>query len=99
MIEQGQYFTINRARQYGKTTTLRTLARFLEDDYVVISLDFQMLTCADFENEPAFVRAFSREILDRMEGSADNGQGIFEQLAEFSKIALTIAALQNCLLC
>lgn len=26
-IEQGQYFTINRARQYGKTTTLFLLER------------------------------------------------------------------------
>ncbi len=40
MVENGQYFTINRARQYGKTTTLRALEVFLDDDYTVISLDF-----------------------------------------------------------
>ena len=28
MVGQGLYFTINQARQYGKTTTLRALARF-----------------------------------------------------------------------
>ena len=28
MIDAGQYFTINRARQYGKTTTLRALAKY-----------------------------------------------------------------------
>lgn len=28
MIDAGQYFTINRARQYGKTTTLRALQDF-----------------------------------------------------------------------
>lgn len=28
MIDKGQYFTINRARQYGKTTTLHALERF-----------------------------------------------------------------------
>ena len=27
MVDAGQYFTINRARQYGKTTTLRQLDR------------------------------------------------------------------------
>ena len=40
MIDAGQYFTINRARQYGKTTTLRALAKYLVQDYVVVSLDF-----------------------------------------------------------
>ena len=30
MIDAGWYFTINRARQYGKTTTLKALAKFLE---------------------------------------------------------------------
>ena len=35
MVDQGLYFTINRARQYGKTTILRALGRFLEEDYVV----------------------------------------------------------------
>lgn len=40
MVENGQYFTINRTRQYGKTTTLRALEVFLDDDYTVISLDF-----------------------------------------------------------
>ena len=40
MVENVQYFTINRARQYGKTTTLRALEVFLDDDYTVISLDF-----------------------------------------------------------
>ena len=42
MVDEGQYFTINRARQYGKTTTLNALERILEDDYVVIHLDFQL---------------------------------------------------------
>ena len=28
-IDREQYFTMNRARQYGKTTTLRALRRYL----------------------------------------------------------------------
>ena len=66
MVDEGQYFTINRARQYGKTTTLNALERILEDDYVVIHLDFQLLGNADFETEPAFVAAFSSELLENM---------------------------------
>ena len=39
-IEPGKYFTINRARQYGKTTTLYLLERRLQKDYLVLSLSF-----------------------------------------------------------
>lgn len=40
-IEKGQYFTINRARQYGKTTTLYLLERRLKEEYIVLSLSFE----------------------------------------------------------
>lgn len=63
MIDAGQYFTINRARQYGKTTTLRALAKNLVRDYVVISLDFQLMSHKDFEEEGTFVKAFSEAVL------------------------------------
>lgn len=43
LVKQRAYFTINRARQYGKTTTLHALTKLLLDDYLVISLDFQAL--------------------------------------------------------
>ena len=34
LVDRGEYFTINRARQYGKTTTLRTLRKYLKDEAV-----------------------------------------------------------------
>lgn len=40
-IENGKYFTVNRARQYGKTTTLYLLERKLKEDYIVLSLSFE----------------------------------------------------------
>lgn len=64
MVDTGYYFMINRARQYGKTTTLKALKRFLENEYVVIRMDFQRLGYASFETEQMFVRSFSVEILD-----------------------------------
>lgn len=67
MIDKGEYFTINRARQYGKTTVLKALERFLENDYVVISLDFQMLSASKFKNENTFSVAFAQEFLEAME--------------------------------
>lgn len=31
LVDAGEYFTINRARQYGKTTMLNALAEYLQD--------------------------------------------------------------------
>lgn len=41
MIEKGKYFTINRARQYGKTTTLDMIWRRLCEKYIVVPLSFE----------------------------------------------------------
>jgi len=41
MVENGQYFTINRPRQYGKTTILNALSNALRIDYVVIDSSFE----------------------------------------------------------
>lgn len=40
-IDKGEYFTINRARQYGKTTTLYLLEQRLREEYIVLSLSFE----------------------------------------------------------
>ena len=56
-VDRGKYFVINRGRQYGKTTTLRALAGYLKDSYLVVSMDFQMLSTSNFENEQKFVKA------------------------------------------
>ena len=57
-VDRGKYFIINRGRQYGKTTTLRLLAEFLKDDYVILSMDFQMMSSANFADEQTFVISF-----------------------------------------
>ena len=60
MIDRKYYFTINRGRQYGKTTTLAALKQYLQKDFIVASLDFQFLSQADFETEQSFSAAFAR---------------------------------------
>ena len=63
-VDRGKYFIINRGRQYGKTTTLRELAGYLKDEYLVLSMDFQEIGTDEFQNEAVFSRAFT-EILFR----------------------------------
>ncbi len=91
MIDAGEYFTINRARQYGKTTILRALAKFLKDDYEVVSLDFQRISSLSFESEQVFVAAFSEELLSGVKNFPDK---IKEKLTSFVERRARINSLQ-----
>ena len=77
LIEKEEYFVINRGRQYGKTTTLAALERYLTDEYTVISMDFQGLGDTSFENETKFCQKFLKNvdlILNRSSNSRDMEQ-------------------------
>ena len=93
MVDSGEYFTINRARQYGKTTILRGLSRFLQGDYMVISMDFQIMSHADFENESVFAAAFSSELLDSVEEIPEEIRSRLKGLAEESEKRVTLSLL------
>lgn len=67
LVDTGKYFTINRARQYGKTTTLTALRRLLVTEYTVLSVDFQGLGNASFQTEVDFCKGFAGLIFDKLE--------------------------------
>jgi len=67
LVDDGKYFTINRARQYGKTTTLSALKQVLNIEYIVLSLDFQSVDNDVFENGATFSQAMARIIVDAYE--------------------------------
>ena len=62
LVEGRKYFTINRGRQFGKTTTLGMLEKRLPDDYVCASISFQ------FSDEEMYASAegFCQELLNRI---------------------------------
>ena len=64
LIDTGTYFTINKARQYGKTTTIKALTQYLSKDYIVLSLDFQALGNTEFQTEEKFSAAFAEECVE-----------------------------------
>ena len=82
MVDAGQYFTINRARQYGKTTTLQALGKYLEREYTVLSLDFQMLGAASFQSENTFSLAFARIFLKSLQRNKEAESDRFIQALE-----------------
>lgn len=65
MVKKGQYFCINRGRQYGKTTLLEALERYLAPEYIVLNMDFQRVSTAEFSVEERFVKALAREFWSR----------------------------------
>ena len=62
LIEKGKYFTINRARQYGKTTMLNMIWRGLSDKYLVVPLSFEGLGDEAFASSETFVATFKRQM-------------------------------------
>jgi Predicted AAA-ATPase len=60
MVNDGDYFIINRPRQYGKTTMLYTLEEMLEktEQYLVFNISFEGIGDAIFEDEGLFASGF-----------------------------------------
>ena len=83
MVDDGKYFIINRARQYGKSTTLLALKKFLATDYIVLPFDFQKMNQDVFETGTSFAKTLAQNILDLHE---------FEDL---EVPAATVVALEN----
>lgn len=80
LVDDGKYFTINRARQYGKTTTLHALSDYLNRDYFVISMDFQMqMSNAKFKNENSFAIAFAKAFVTSSRANPLSKEEVFER--------------------
>jgi hypothetical protein len=70
MVDRGDYFTINRGRQYGKTTTLRELHKRLNAEYICIRISFEGIGDEPFEAPEVFCRTFMELVQDALEISS-----------------------------
>jgi hypothetical protein len=61
MIERGDYFVINRPRQYGKTTTIDMLDRLLKTstEYFSIAISFEGIGEEGFKSATYLSKNFS----------------------------------------
>ena len=66
LIDYGEYFTINRARQYGKTTTLDMIWRRLSDRYLVVPLSFEGIDSTAYASHKAFAEMFARQMRENL---------------------------------
>ena len=60
LINNGNYFTINRARQFGKSTSLKWIYTHLNGEYLVVSLSFEDTEDSDWESPSTFYHFFCR---------------------------------------
>ena len=109
LVDAGRYFTLNRARQFGKTTMLHALSSYLSRDYLVISLDFQMqMSSSKFRSENTFSLAFAKAVIaafpatqenaDALEGfkaSCAGGGGDYDLVELFSAISAMCGAVSR----
>lgn len=79
-VDEGDYFTVNRARQYGKTTTLNALKRRLENEYTVFLISFEGIE----EEVFADTGSFCMRLLGLLYDTVDFGEvsGIPEDIKE-----------------
>jgi len=67
LVEEREYFTINRGRQYGKTTTIGMLEKRLPEDYLCVSISFQFSNDRMYADEEGFCQEFLNSIFERFE--------------------------------
>ena len=99
MIDRGEYFTINRARQYGKTTMLLTIRQKLSDKYLVIKISFEGLGDEAFKTISDFVTSFCGLITDFLQniGIEKDLWQIFDRkdLSTFEELSKVITQFCN----
>lgn len=98
MVDRGDYFVINRARQFGKTTTLAELKKYLSEDYNVLNLDFQRIGNEGFKSEPIFVKSFCRAIMRRKK-QFNVPESILDKLSDFLSRSSEPALLDELFYC
>jgi len=97
LIEKGKYFTINRGRQFGKTTTISLLAEMLEkhDDYLLIETSFEGIGDDVFKEQSELSKFIVEIIADNLKYKGDEySTKVYEKIREidsFKTLSLFIA--------
>ena len=82
LIENEEYFLINRPRQYGKTTTLTALENSLNEKYLVIDISFEGTDEESFSNTKSFCRLFVALISESLEYIDEEINKKFKKISE-----------------
>lgn len=106
LVDDENYFIINKARQYGKTTILVALSRLLQKDNYVVFIDFQTFGEAEFRTEnifsisfaDTFLRLFKKNIplmTDKLKTAMDNLAQSVEEKSNYFALKMLFEQLSE----
>ena len=81
MVAKGDYFCINRGRQYGKTTTLKAISSNFSNEFCVFSLSFEGLADSAYADEEKLYAAIAYQMADAFEWSPL--EGLDKEVSEY----------------
>jgi len=96
MVHNGDYFVMNRPRQYGKTTTLYALTHQIqkEPNYIAIPISFEGIGTVDFERESNFCAVLLTLITEKLFFIDKN---LYEQTKNLNLTANNLTSLSSSL--
>jgi len=74
LIDEGSYFTINRPRQYGKTTILYLLKQILKKNksYYPVKISFEGIGSESYKKEALFIEALMERFISVFENDSNH---------------------------
>ena len=81
MVAKGNYFCINRGRQYGKTTTLKAVSSCFSDEFCVFSLSFEGLADSSYADEENLYASIAYQMTEVFEWTPL--EGLDKEVAEY----------------
>ena len=85
LIEQEEYFTINRPRQFGKSTTMNLLDEKLKNKYLMLALSFENVGDEAYIDSSSFIEMFYRRVKKQLKLLKENELLIkLEEMKELS---------------
>ena len=94
LIDNGFYFTMNKPRQYGKTTTIGRLSKFLGGQYLVIDISFEGVGDSVFKDEEIFSKTFlellSESIEMCYESESSKLRGFVDEVSNIKQLSKVI---------
>lgn len=87
LVDSRKYFSINKGRQYGKTTTLNLLSERLQETYSVFYISFEGLADESYRSEQTFCKTFARLLYDTIaygetDGIADSAINVLKRITD-----------------
>ena len=99
LIDQKCYFTINRARQFGKSTSLNWIYKNLSDRYLVVPISFETESKVNWENDKTFCNYFCGKIVNIFTDMPNSDASCLEywknaqskDIADFDQLSMIIS--------